>query len=217
MRRFTFFAALGVLTVLLLPSALFWQRDARADGTPAGSPLPGLTAEQLAAFDAGLDEFEEVDTAAEGLGPVFNGKSCAECHAQPVVGGSSPELVVSREIRIAFVDENGNFNPLTELGGSLLQQRSIREELPDCPVNGETVPGAANRVSLRITTPLFGAGLMEAIPEATIIEFEDPADSNGDGISGVANRVFNPDPLEFGGQSVQVGRFGWKAQVPTLH
>jgi CxxC motif-containing protein (DUF1111 family) len=67
------------------------------------------------------------------------------------------------------------------------------------------VPPEATFVSLRITTPLFGAGLMEAIPEASILE---NASRNG----GKPNRVFNPDT----GQT-ELGRFGWKAQVATLH
>src|SRR5436309_12732195 len=54
-----------------------------------GDPLPGLTTAQLNQFDAGKDEFMEEETVADGLGPVFNGKSCAECHSSPTVGGDS--------------------------------------------------------------------------------------------------------------------------------
>src|SRR5262245_55974721 len=49
-------------------------------GNGFGGSLPGLTAEQLARFDAGRDAFEEVETAADGLGPVFNDTSCVACH-----------------------------------------------------------------------------------------------------------------------------------------
>jgi CxxC motif-containing protein (DUF1111 family) len=66
------------------------------------------------------------------------------------------------------------------------------------------VPPEATIVSLRLSTPLFGAGLMEAIPEITILGNR----SNG----GRANFVLNPDT----GQP-ELGRFGWKAQVATLH
>src|SRR2546422_1027077 len=48
---------------------------------PLGAPLPGLTTELLAAFFDGSNEFVDVETAATGLGPVFNGVSCAQCHA----------------------------------------------------------------------------------------------------------------------------------------
>ena len=67
------------------------------------------------------------------------------------------------------------------------------------------MPAEATVVSLRNSTPLFGAGLMEAIPEATILV---NASSNG----GRPNYVFNPDTGR-----TELGRFGWKAQVATLH
>src|SRR5215468_9519252 len=100
----------------------------------------------------------EVETIAEGLGPVFNGKSCGECHAVPSVGGSEPNLGVARETRIG----GPNGDPLENVGGPLLQQRAI--SLPGCNLQGEEVPREATFVSLRISTPLFGAGLIEAIP-----------------------------------------------------
>jgi CxxC motif-containing protein (DUF1111 family) len=231
MQRFTSFVALAVLGVLLSPSMIFWQEEARAQGQTRrsgdprdrggrdprgevlvpGGPLPGLTTEQQAAFADGLEEFEEVEDAQGGLGPVFNGKSCAECHIQPVVGGSSAEIVVAREIRIGTI-LNGVFDPMEYLGGSVLQQRSIHEELPDSSVTGEQVPPEATLVSRRITTPLFGAGLIETIPVAQILQRADPSDRDRDGISGVPNQVFNPEAGEY-----QLGRFGWKAHVPTLH
>jgi CxxC motif-containing protein (DUF1111 family) len=169
------------------------------------SPLPNLTDAQLAAFNAGLKEFTEDEKPEDGLGPVFNGKSCAECHAVPSVGGSEPNVGVARETRIGRVF-NGKFDPLdgsvsVNKGGGLLQQRAI--DLPGCHLKGEVVPPEATIVSLRNTTPLFGAGLIEAIPEGTITN-----QSNG----GRPNYVFNPDT-----KALELGRFGWKAQVATLH
>jgi len=170
------------------------------------TPLLGLTTAQRADFDAGLAEFQAVETIAEGLGPVFNGKSCAECHAVPSVGGSEPNLGVARETRIARLF-NGVFDPLdgsvsVDKGGGLLQQRAI--DLPGCHLKREVVPPEATFVSLRISTALFGAGLMEAIPDTTILGNT----SNG----GIANFVLNPDTGR-----TELGRFGWKAQVATLH
>src|SRR5262245_45977613 len=55
-----------------------------------GEPLRGLTTNQLSAFGVGLDDFQEEDTIASGLGPVFNNVSCVACHSAPAVGGSSP-------------------------------------------------------------------------------------------------------------------------------
>ena len=175
-----------------------------------GGPLPGLTPKQSTAFQEGLEEFTEVETVEEGLGPVFNGKSCGECHAFPVVGGSSPELQVAREVRIGRL-LGGAFDPLAEQGGMLLQRRSVRGDVLSCPV-GETVPAAATQVSLRITTPVFGAGLIEAASNTQILRLADPDDRDHDGISGKVNRVFNPESRRF-----EIGRFGWKAHVPTLH
>ena len=56
----------------------------------AGGPINGLTASQTAFFAAGQDDFLEVEGAPDGLGPRFNLDSCAGCHAQPAVGGTSP-------------------------------------------------------------------------------------------------------------------------------
>lgn len=68
------------------------------------------------------------------------------------------------------------------------------------------------RFSARIAPPMIGLGLLEAIPEAAILANADPDDSDGDGISGRANRVWD-DALQ---RSV-LGRFGWKAGQPTLN
>ncbi len=175
-------------------------------------PLKDLDPVSDEAFFKGCDEFMEEETPDEGLGPVFNGKSCAECHSVPSVGGFEPNVGVARETRIGRLVD-GVFDPLdgkgpgaVNKGGGLLQQRAIN--LSTCKqLTGEIVPQEATIVSLRNTTPLFGAGLIEAIPEKTIT---DRALING----GRPNRVFNPDPPP--GQSNVLGRFGWKAQVATL-
>jgi CxxC motif-containing protein (DUF1111 family) len=62
----------------------------RAGSVNAGSPLSSLTGAQLQFFQDGQTRFQQVDTVATGLGPTFNSNSCASCHAQPSVGGSSP-------------------------------------------------------------------------------------------------------------------------------
>jgi CxxC motif-containing protein (DUF1111 family) len=201
-------AATGVCFLLVMQ----WRPDSHllmaADQENLTVPLAGLTPAQQAAFDAGLEEFEEKETPEEGLGPVFNGTSCAECHSVPSVGGFEPNVGVARETRIGR-RVNGVFDPLdgtgpgkVNRGGGLLQQRAIN--LPTCTqLTGEIVPQEATIVSLRNTTPLFGAGLIEAIPEATIT-------TRGNG--GRPNRVVNPDT-----KRTELGRFGWKAQVATLH
>ena len=198
---FVLVAATGVLILLLAQ-----RRTASQSRENLTNPLPGLTSAQLVAFNDGLEEFEEVDTIEEGLGPVFNGKSCAECHAVPSTGGSEPNVGVARETRISRIF-NGRFDPLdgsvsVDRGGQLLQQRAIAVE--GCTAKGEVVPPEATLVSSRNSTPLFGAGLIEAIPERTIL--------GNQGNGGRPNYVSNPDTGTTG-----LGRFGWKAQVATVH
>src|SRR5262249_17610398 len=163
-----------------------------------GEPLRGLTTNQLAAFAAGLEDFQQEDTIASGLGPIFNGVSCVACHSLPAVGGSSP----TNEFRFGRLI-NGQFDPLTELGGSLLQQFAID------PAFQEVIPPQANVVAKRQTTPLFGLGLIEAIPDQTILR--NAGSRKPDGVSGRASMV-----LDVASGEQRVGRFGWKAQQATL-
>jgi CxxC motif-containing protein (DUF1111 family) len=71
--------------------------------------------------------------------------------------------------------------------------------------------GASTHISARLPRPVFGLGLLEAVPTETILGLADPDDKNGDGISGRPNLVKD----EKTGQTV-LGRFGWKAAEPTL-
>lgn len=173
------------------------QRPIPAAGQ-LGGPLLNLTPAQLADFLAGREEFENVETPASGLGPIFNNVSCAACHFVPVTGGAS-EIFVTRFGRVV----NGQFNPLTEKGGSLLQQFAIN------PAAREVIPREANVIARRQTTPLFGLGLLEAIPDGAISQTA--LRPNPDGVKGRAAVV--PDVVS--GQ-MRVGRFGWKAQQATL-
>ncbi len=194
-----------------------WRGDAQGTRPPPpappapslGQPLPGLTTDQLADFRAGLAEFSQVDTRADGLGVVFNAASCAECHRFGAVGGAGADLTVSRVSRIGGL-RNGAYSDLADLGGPVIQARSLREFDKSCPVPGEVVPSQANFVSRRITTPLFGAGLMEAIPDKAILARADRTDP--DGVRGTPNRLVNPET-----GLLEIGRFGWKAQHSSLH
>src|ERR1700726_1987820 len=68
----------------------------RVGPSGAGQPVAGLTADQLRFFTTALSQFQEVQSPPDpspgngGLGPTFNGNSCAMCHIQPAVGGTSP-------------------------------------------------------------------------------------------------------------------------------
>jgi CxxC motif-containing protein (DUF1111 family) len=167
-----------------------------------GDPLPGATVTEFEEFRLGLDDFLEVETSEEGLGPAFNGTSCAACHNVPAVGGVSP---VS-EVRAGRRTAEGRFESLDASGESLFHLFSL-------PGHGcqPVIPPEANVIARRIPIPLFGAGLVEAIDDATLIALEDPADRNGDGVSGRAAIV-----VDRGTGDRRVGRFGWKAQHATL-
>jgi CxxC motif-containing protein (DUF1111 family) len=171
-------------------------------GPRLGEPLAGITPRQLEEFRMGLDDFLEVETSEEGLGPAFNGTSCAVCHNVPVVGGAG----VIGEIRAAGRDANGRPVALSPDGETLFQLFST--PLHGCQVQ---LPPEAVIIARRIPIPLFGAGLVEAIADETILALADPEDLNGDGVSGRAAIVRD---LVTGDH--RVGRFGWKAQHATL-
>jgi CxxC motif-containing protein (DUF1111 family) len=66
-------------------------------------------------------------------------------------------------------------------------------------------------VSPRVAPAMVGLGLLQSVPDETLLALADPDDADGDGISGRANEVW--DALA-GKKSL--GRFGWKANQPNL-
>lgn len=141
---------------VLFVAAFAWR--AASVSPDFGDPIAGLTPAQQALFADGKEDFEEVEEAADGLGPVFNGTSCAECHSSPAVGGTSATF----ETRFGRI-LNGRFDPMTEFGGSLIQTTGIGPQ-GSCDFAGEKVPPEATIVAGRLTTPLFGLGLVDAVP-----------------------------------------------------
>ena len=163
-----------------------------------GEPLEGLTRAQLGAFEAGLEIFAEEEGLGDGLGPIFNGVGCAACHSIPAVGGSS-EI---NETRAARLDGHA----YVELpGGSLFQSDAIR---PEC---AEAVPADANVVAQRQSQPLFGLGLIEAVPDRQIEAYRALQARVFPGQAGRVHRV-----LDVATGRRRVGRFGWKSQQATL-
>jgi CxxC motif-containing protein (DUF1111 family) len=177
---------------------------ARAQERPpgAGGALPGLTPREFSEFRLGLDDFLEVETAEEGLGPAFNATSCAVCHNIPAIGGGGLIL----EVRAGYRDESGEFRTFDPSGETLMHLFST-------PTHGcqPGIPSQATIVARRAPIPLFGAGLVEAISDETLLALEDPVDKDRDGISGRAALVRDADTRQ-----MRVGRFGWKAQHATL-
>ena len=167
-----------------------------------GDPLPGITSGDFEEFRLGLEDFTEVETAEDGLGPAFNGASCAVCHSVPAIGGAG----VVAEVRAARRDEHGEFVALAPTSGSLFQIFSIPTHTCQ-PV----IPPEANVISRRVPIPLFGAGLVEAIPDEALLALDDAGDRDRDGISGRAAVI-----TDIATGRRRVGRFGWKAQQATL-
>src|SRR5882672_5187165 len=91
----------------------------------AGGYYPALNSKEQAIFSQTLTVFKEIDSVSgtvpgedgTGLGPSFNGNSCAMCHAQPAVGGSSPGLtskqnpVPNPQVALANLDGATNTVP----------------------------------------------------------------------------------------------------------
>jgi CxxC motif-containing protein (DUF1111 family) len=167
-----------------------------------GTPLAGLTPVEFQEFRLGLDDFLEVEFSEEGLGPAFNGTSCAVCHNIPTIGGAG----TMAELRAGRRNANGEFETLDASGDTLFHMFSV-------PGHGcqPVLPPDANVFARRVPIPLFGAGLVEAIPDQTLLALEDPLDRDGDGVSGRAGLIID---VETGDR--RVGRFGWKSQHATL-
>jgi CxxC motif-containing protein (DUF1111 family) len=164
-----------------------------------GAALRNLSPDNVTLFNNGRRAFIDQRAPETGLGPVFNGRSCLECHGVPAGGGGSARTVT----RIgSYVD--GVYDELTNLGGSLLQSQGTG-------VNGERVPAAANIVARRRTPPLFGLGLVDATDDSTFIALAAAQAARNDGTAGRVALVQN---ILAGMKTV--GKFGWKAQVPTL-
>jgi CxxC motif-containing protein (DUF1111 family) len=194
--------ALYAAAAILCVATVARVADLAAQSPRIGEPLPGITPIDLEEFRLGLDDFLEVETSEEGLGPAFNGTSCAVCHNVPVIGGAG----TIGEIRAAGRDASGRPYALSPDGETLFQLFSIPRH--GCQVQ---LPAAAVIIARRIPIPLFGAGLVEAIPDETLIARGDPDDANGDGISGRAAIV-----RDVATGDRRVGRFGWKSQHATL-
>ena len=178
-------------------------------GTVFGAPLTGLGAKELAQFTAGRTSFMETEDAAEGLGPVFNEASCVACHmgAGGAVGGSNGRL----ETRFGKRNADGSFDPMTAQGGSLLQDHGIGATADGYFFEAEQVPADATIVARRRTTPLFGLGLVDAVPDSEIRAIAAAQRIFAPAIAGKVAMV--PD-LAAGKQAV--GKFGWKNGNPTL-
>ena len=178
-----------------------------------GAALPGTNATTFAAASA---NFAAVENAADGLGPIFNANACGTCHQNGSLGGAGQQ-VESRYGKLT----NGAFDTMASTGGSLRQLFGIGGfNVGGVNCNSGTdanpAPGATIFAS-RLTTPLFGLGLVDSLPDSA---FDTLASREAAAIRGIANRVTillaNPLDSSQSNGATRVGRFGWKAGIPSL-
>jgi CxxC motif-containing protein (DUF1111 family) len=229
------------------PAIVATDPGPRGGAAAAGTPLAGLATQEQALFEGALEAFREVDSVSgdgasngveiedgRGLGPTFNGNSCAMCHAQPAVGGTSPGLqspqnpVPNPQIRLAtirgarntipsFISANG---PAREArfpvaaGGGVAGLFTIagRDDAPGCNLAQPNFAAqvASGDIIFRIATPTFGLGLIENTPDATLQAnlAANGAQKAAQGLSGRFNTSGNDGTIT---------RFGWKAQNKSLN
>ena len=234
-------------TVFLTSSNLASQNDPgpRRGSPGAGSFFSTLNSNEQALFLQTLQEFQEVDSvsglitgeAGVGLGPTFNGNSCAQCHAEPAVGGSSPGLssqlhpIGNPQVALATPDgatnvvpsfittqgpirearfvRNGNGTP--DGGVRALYTIAGRSDAVGCKLAQPNFAGALanNNVIFRIPTPLFGLGLVEATPDAAL-------QANLAATAAQRAQLGIGGSFNTSGNDGTITRFGWKAQNKSL-
>src|ERR1700730_16313291 len=218
---------IAVLVLLLGVTAMGLALTAQQPPTeaPAGFDTPtlaqnpgsqsknnGLTEPPGDTYALDQQTYEQVHDASTGLGPVFNGRACAECHQNPVSGAASQFT----ELRVGDLDANGNFVNHTVLineGANSIAGRSIINDRAILPQAQEHIPVTENIRALRAALNTLGDGFVEAIDDSTLKAIAQQQPDLSDGrIHGEAIEV---PVLEAPGQN-RVGRFGWKDQHSSL-
>ena len=154
------------------------------EGAVIGDALPGTNA---AAFAAAKANFELTETVQDGAGPIFNERSCSACHSNGATGGAGQNI----ERRYGRV-VNGVFDAMASTGGSLRQLFGLGGFNPspglNCQSGTDALPGAGATIrdSGRLTTPLFGLGLVDSLPDSA---FDTLASREPAAIRGIVNRV----------------------------
>jgi CxxC motif-containing protein (DUF1111 family) len=197
-----------------------------------GASLAGITAADFAEAKAAFQASESIN---EGVGPIFNERGCGGCHTNGSIGGAGENIErrFGRFVNDAFDPLNGSQSEI-DAGGSLRQLFTVgnfnNPNLPAasqgkcqagnptlCCVPVEVEPAQTTVRAGRLTTPLFGLGLVDAMPDSF---FDGLAAAQPAAIRGVARRepiLFpNVDDTTQTIGALRVARFGWKAAVPTL-
>jgi CxxC motif-containing protein (DUF1111 family) len=178
-----------------------------------GDALPGTNASTFATAKA---NFVATESAVDGLGPIFNQNACASCHQNGATGGAGQNI----EQRYGTLT-GGVFDPLAATGGSLRQLFglggfNIGGLNCNSGIDSNPAPGATLFAG-RLTTPTFGLGLVDSLPDSA---FDTLASREPAATRGVVNRfpiaLANPLDSSQSNGATRVGRFGWKANVPSL-
>ena len=163
---------------------------------PLGQVRPDLPMTVRQSFARGLVTASRRFQPSEGVGPAFNASACIHCHDAPVPGATAGHY---RDVLLARAASGASGqSPAGQLG--VLAHYRV-----DAGGRNPTDP-AATVLARRTPAPLFGVGLLAAVPDAEIERRADPDDSDGDGISGRVNRRSDG----------RVGRFGRKAELVEL-
>jgi CxxC motif-containing protein (DUF1111 family) len=168
--------------------------------TRLGEPLALLSDTELGRFLLGRAVFERIAMPEEGLGPLFNADRCSACHDQPAPGGTGSITVLK-----ATGFDGVRCDVLEDAGGDNVQQRTT-PRLAAHGMSAEPLHPRANTTTRVIAPPLFGLGLLAAIPDAVIAALADPDDANGDGVSGRAPQL----------DDGRIARFGRKGETATI-
>jgi CxxC motif-containing protein (DUF1111 family) len=196
---------LVLLSLIVLSQILFTFNQASQASSayaeaPAGFDSQSNGMLEQVDFDKARATFEEQEDQDEGLGPLYNARSCGECHATPVIGGSSQvtELRAGHFDGLSFIDHPG---------GSLINDRSINAAI------AETIEPGYEVQTLRLSSSTLGLGFVEAVDDATLLDIarNQPVLSGGR-INGIALNV----PISETRNVRRVGRFGWKSQHGSL-
>jgi len=156
--------------------------------------------------------YEENETVAQGLGPVYNATSCVVCHQNPNSGAASQIT----ELRVGHNDANGNFvNPTIFIndGNNTITGRSIVNDRAIGPQAQEHIPATENIRTLRAALNTLGDGFVEAIDDQTLIAISEQQPELSEGR--IHGEVVQAPIFEAPGQT-RVGRFGWKDQHSSL-
>jgi CxxC motif-containing protein (DUF1111 family) len=220
-KRFT--APLLVAALVAVLATVTQLLSQQGNEAPAGFDTPTLSTNpgSLSKGNGLVDDvtfgntqavFEEEDGVEKGLGPIYNARSCAECHQNPVTGGGSQVA----EFRLGHRDHNGNFvNPNITInrGQTVVPNRSLLNDRAICAEAQERAPGTENIRTFRMSLNVLGDGFVEAIDDNTLkaIAAAQPGQSGGH-IKGEFIMV----PVAEAAGTTRVGRFGWKDQQASL-